>query len=159
MRKEKPMKPLFEEHNKPFRGLLRFLGFILVPIGAIFALVGLVDFFGAFSGHGFPTKFWCLFVGMPMVAVGLKCLKAGFLQSITKYVSGETVPVATESVRHVADELRPTFKGYVSDLKSVSARETGDPVSRMRTLEELKAKGLISEAEYAGKRAEILRGL
>jgi len=31
--------------------------------------------------------------------------------------------------------------------------------SRMRTLEELKAKGLISEAEDAGKRSEILRGL
>ena len=54
---ENPMKPLFEEHNQLFRGLLRVLGSILVLIGAIFALVGLVDFFGAFSGHGFPTKF------------------------------------------------------------------------------------------------------
>jgi hypothetical protein len=153
------MKPLYEEHNRPIRGVLRFLGFVLLPIGAIFALIGFVDFFSAFGGGGPPTKFWCAFVGLPLVAAGVACLKAGYIRTIGKYVAGEGVPIVTESARYAARELRPTFKERVQDLKSAKDDGTDDPVERMKKLEELKKSGLISESEYKAKRSEIIQKL
>ena len=148
------MKPPFHEENRPVRSGLRTLGFVLVPVGAIFAIVGFVDFFSAFGGLGFPTKFWCLFVGMPMVAVGIGCLKIGYLGPITKYVAGETVPVATESAKYVVEELRPSLRGVIQDVRGEGGE---DPLDRMKQLEELKRGGFITPEEFETKRAEIVR--
>lgn len=147
------MKPLYEEHNRPIRSGLRALGFVLLPVGGIFVLIGLVDFFSAMGRFGGPpTKFWCLFVGMPLVAAGSWCLKAGFLRTIGTYVAGESVPIVTESARYAARELKPE----VRELARAGREDGASAVERMKQLEELKRSGLISDAEYAEKRAEIL---
>ncbi len=150
------MKPPYEEHNRPIRSLLRTLGFILIPTGIIFALIGLVDFFSAFGGSNPPTKFWCVFVGLPLVGLGLACLKAGYIRTIGKYVAGESLPVVTESAKYAAKELQPVFKDYVKDL---GGNQAADPTERMKRLEALKQEGLISEDEYRAKRAEIIQKL
>lgn len=155
-----PMKPLYEEHNRPIRRLLRFLGFVLTPIGVIFTIIGLIDFFAVFGGEtAFPTKFWYLFIGLPLTFAGIACLQAGYLKTIGKYVAGESVPVVTESVRYTARELRPAFREYAQDLKSTQGDGSSDPVERMKKLEELKEKGLISEFEYETKRSDIIQKL
>lgn len=151
------MSPPFQEQNRPVRSGLRTLGFVLLPLGAIFALVGFVDFFGAFGGGGFPTKFWCLFVGMPMVGIGIAFLKAGYIGAIGKYVAGETVPVATESAKFVVNELRPNIRDVAGDLRGVLNPETQDPLERMKQLEEMKRQGFITAEEFEAKRAEIVR--
>lgn len=153
------MKPPYEEHNRPIRRVLRFLGFLLLPVGLIFMGIGLVDFFSAFGGDGTPTKFWCLFVGIPLVAAGIGCLQAGYIRAINKYVAGEGVPVMAKSARYVARELRPEFKDYVQDLQGVEGPGRVDPVERMKSLEKLKEKGLITESEYIAKREEIIQKL
>lgn len=153
------MKPLYEEHNRPIRSVLRFLGFILLPVGAILALIGFVDFFSAFGGGGPPTKFWCAFIGLPLIGTGLACLKAGYIRTIGKYVAGEGVPVVTESARYAARELRPSLEEYVQGLKSNKGNGSGDSVARMKRLEELRKNGLISESEYKAKRSEIIQEL
>ncbi len=150
------MKPLFEDHNRPIRTGLRLAGFILLPLGAVFLLVGLVDFFSAFGGGGFPTKFWCMFVGMPLTAVGVGCLQAGYARKIGTYVAGESVPVVTESAKHLVRELRPEFRGDTTPRSDAAAN---DSVGRMKQLNALKEKGLISESEYNEKRTEILKNL
>jgi hypothetical protein len=153
------MKPLYEEHNRPIRNLLRIAGFILLPLGAIFMAVGLVDFFVSVSRNQEPTLFWCLFVGMPMLVGGVMCLKIGFMRNIGKYIAGESVPVATKSVQYVAQELRPTFRNYVQDLQTAGGADSADPAQRLRRLDELQKSGLISDSEYQTKRAEILQAL
>ncbi len=153
------MRPPFESQNRPARGALRGLGFFLVVVGGIFALVGLVDFFSAFGGRGFPTKFWCAFVGLPMIGIGISCLKAGYLGAIGRYVAGETTPVASESVKYIAEELRPTARRYAEDLRAAAAPAQPDAATRLRQLEELHRSGLVSAAEYAAKRAAILKAL
>ncbi|MCC5845395.1 MAG: SHOCT domain-containing protein [Verrucomicrobia bacterium] len=150
------MKPLFEDHNRPIRTGLRVAGFILLPVGAVFLLIGLVDFFSAFGGAGFPTKFWCAFVGLPLTAAGAGCLQAGYARKIGTYVAGESVPVVTESAKHLVRELRPEFGGGATSRSDAAAN---DSVGRMKQLNVLKEKGLISESEYNAKRAEILEHL
>lgn len=143
------------------RTFLRATGAILLVVGGLFALVGLIDFFGAFGTFRAPTKFWCLFVGLPCVFFGVSLLKAGFLGTAARYVANETVPVARDSAVEVAEGLRPTIKGIAEDLRG-SPRKPSEATSaetRLRALEKLRADGLVSEAEYAEQRTRILREL
>lgn len=151
------MQGSYENQNSGFRNILRVIGFMILPIGVIFAAIGLIDFFAAFGGHGFPTKFWCVFVGFPLVGLGVACLKAGFLRAIGGYVASETAPVAVDTLKYVSHELRPTMRNIATDLHENST--DADPVTRMKYLEALKTSGLISEAEYTQKRTEILTKL
>ena len=153
------MKPPYENTNRPIRIILRIIGFILTPTGAIFLAIGLIDFFSAFGGHGMPTKFWCAFVGMPLLGLGIFCLKAGFLGSIGKYIAGEGTPVVLESAKYMAYELRPTIRQYAKDFQSGSRPEKEGPLVRMKHLDELKQNGLISESEYELKRREVLQDI
>ena len=120
---------------------------IFLPTGAIFAAIGLIDFF---AGHGFPTKFWCVFIGFPMLALGTFCFNAGFLRRITGYVAGEVAPVVKDTVEYVADSLMHT-------RSSSKATRPDDLATRMQMLDELKNRGMISESEYSTKRDEILK--
>ena len=116
-----------------------------------------MDFFAAFAGQGFPTKFWCLFIGMPLLALGMICFKAGFLRKITGYVAGEAAPAVRDTVEYVAEGLKPHLRSAPED--GSLDRSPKAPAERIRQLEELKKQGMISESEYALKREEILRQL
>lgn len=107
------------------------------------------------SQAGFPTNFFYAFIGLPMLAVGAFCFKAGFLRRISGYVAGEAAPVVKDTVHYVADGLVTRTDVDDDEDRDDSVREH-DPVERMRTLEQLLKQGMISETEYASKRAEIL---
>ena len=80
-------------------------GWLLVIAGGIFTAIGLIDFFSSFSAFpngGSPTKFWCAFVGLPLLGLGLMLLKLGYMGTFMRYVAGETVPVATDAVNEMA---------------------------------------------------------
>jgi len=144
------------------RTVLRVLGFTFVLVGAVFALIGLVDFFSAFGSFHPPTLFWCAFVGLPLVAFGVMMLKAGYLGAMARYVADETVPVARDSAVDLAEGLRPTIRGIASDLRedrqpaATVQPSHEDPAVRLARLDKLRKDGLVTEAEYAGQRARIL---
>ena len=148
------MQPPYENQNTGIRSALRVLGFIILPVGAIFAGIGLIDFFSAFGSFHPPTKFWCAFVGLPLIGLGITCLKAGYLRTIGGYVAGETAPVAADTLKYVSEELRPTIRDLAHDIRETDGDH--DPVTRMKHLEELKTSGLISDSEYTEKRTKIL---
>ncbi len=56
------------------RNLLRVVGPLTFAVGGVFMLVGLGSFFSAFGGGGPPSLFWCSFVGMPLMFVGMAVL-------------------------------------------------------------------------------------
>ena len=148
------MQPPYENQNTGIRSALRVIGFIILPVGAIFAAVGFIDFFSAFGSFHPPTKFWCAFIGLPLIALGITCLKAGYLRTIGGYIAGETAPVATDTLKYVSEELRPSIRDLARDIRGTD--EDHDPVTRMKHLEELKTSGLISDSEYSEKRTKIL---
>ena len=102
-----PNQPIDPNHEST-RGLLRTIGPLLAVVGGIFMLVGFVDFFGAINsgmsgmdGNG-PTLFWCLFVGMPLLGVGLTLTKIAYFGKIARYMSEEITPVATDTFNYAA---------------------------------------------------------
>jgi len=136
---------------------------VITVVGGIFMLVGGIDFFSAFgSFHQQPTKFWCFFVGMPLLALGGNLLRLGYMGAVSRYVAQETVPVVRDSAVEVAEGLRPTIRDIAADVRSTrpegrATRE--DPGVRLARLDKLRADGLINDAEHAEQRARILREL
>ena len=117
----------------------------MVLVGALFMLVGLVDFFSAFNasrtsspfgssgpfsgvpngpviitGEGFsvaprgPQKFWCFFVGMPLIAIGVGICKFAFMGTVARYVASETAPVAADTFNYVASETQSGVRTLTS---------------------------------------------
>lgn len=89
------------------RSVLRVAGPVIAIVGLIFAAVGLIDFFGAFGGGGFPTKFWCLFVGLPLIGIGVGITKFAYLGTVLRYMAGESAPVGKDVFNYMAEGTAP----------------------------------------------------
>ena len=92
------------------RTVLRLFGPLVALTGLIFIVVGMVDFFSAAGSHHAPTKFWCLFVGMPVLFVGLVLSKFAFLGRIGRYMAGEMAPVAKDTINYMAAGTRESVR-------------------------------------------------
>ena len=90
------------------RNLLRIAGPIILAVGGLFMLVGLVSFFSAFgAGMGPPRFFWCFFVGMPLLFVGVVMTNFGYMGAIFRYQAGEVAPVGKDTFNYMADGTQP----------------------------------------------------
>ena len=80
---------------------LKIIGISLIVIGAILVIVGMVDFFSAMNSEDMhaPTKFWCLFWGLPCVGIGIAMTVFGYRQEITRYIKNESVDVINTVVQ------------------------------------------------------------
>ena len=94
------------------RGVLRVLGPAVAVVGLILTIVGFASFFSAFGSGGPPSQFWCAFVGLPLLGVGLGICKFAFLGAVSRYVAGEVAPVGKDVVNYMAQGT----KGAVRDL-------------------------------------------
>jgi len=95
------------------RGVLRVVGPIIALIGFGLLATGLVDFFSAAAGGGFPTRFWMAMAGIPMFAVGMQLTGVGYAGAIARYFAQEHAPVAADTFGYVARETR-------DDVRSLS---------------------------------------
>ena len=84
------------------RQKLRSLGKALAIGGAVLTAIGFVSFFSSFGSPGMPRYFWCAFLGLPMLGIGITLLKAGYLGTIARYVAGEAAPVAKDTFNYMA---------------------------------------------------------
>jgi hypothetical protein len=86
------------------RTFLRIAGPIIAGIGLILIIIGAASFFSAFGGdRGFPGLFWCIFLGMPALFVGIVMCKFGYVGAVIRYMAAETAPVARDTVNYVAE--------------------------------------------------------
>ena len=98
------------QHNKT-RSVLRACGVIFALLGLIFLAIGMISFFTAF-GHGMPRLFWCCFVGMPLLFVGIVMCVFGFMGAAARYAASEHVPVASDAVNDLADGTKGAVKTW-----------------------------------------------
>jgi hypothetical protein len=153
--------PRRDSHDQARAGL-RSLGFLLVVAGGVLMAIGLCSFFGSVGqtfGPGpisglprsmdaaIPHYFWCAFVGMPLLGVGIALLKFGYLGAVARYAADEVEPAVAPAARDLAHAV----------AAGVRDSGTADAESRLLRLEDLRAKRLITEEEFGAKRAEILR--
>ena len=81
------------------RFVFRVTAVVVLALAAYFLFVGLADFFSA--DEAAPTKFWMLFVGLPLLAVGGWLAMAGFGGAAARYVAGEGAPVTRDSLDYL----------------------------------------------------------
>ncbi|MFO0911291.1 MAG: zinc ribbon domain-containing protein [Isosphaeraceae bacterium] len=104
--------PLKTEHHDQVRQVLRVVGPTLAGLGLLLAIVGFVSFFSSFASFGDgdfgpPRYFWCVFLGMPLVFVGVALSFAGYGASVQRYMSGEMAPVARDTFNYLAQGTTP----------------------------------------------------
>jgi hypothetical protein len=89
------------------RTILRVGGPIVALVGLILMIIGIGSFFASFGSFEPPRYFWCVFAGMPLLAVGLVLCKFGYLGLVSRYWASETAPVAKDTFNYVAQEAQP----------------------------------------------------
>ena len=89
---------------------LRMLGPIIAGLGLLFTIIGFGSLLSSFGSHEAPRYFWCAFVGLPLLFVGVAMSMFGFLGSFTRYVSGEQAPVIKDSFNYLAEGMQEGVK-------------------------------------------------
>ena len=102
-------------HNQ-MRGVLRVVGPMVLGLGVVLMLVGLGSFFSSFGSFGPPRYFWCCFLGMPLIMVGLAMCKFGFMGAIMRYQAGEIAPVGKDAFNYMADGTQGGVKTVASAI-------------------------------------------
>lgn len=101
-----------DKHERNKR-LFKIFGFVLLGVGAVFAIIGFSSFIDAFYTTGMPKNFWCCIVGLPMMGLGGMLLSLGFKREIARYMEKEHAPVVNEAAR----DMTPAVKTVVSAVK------------------------------------------
>jgi ribosomal protein L40E len=96
-----------DPNHQNSRAVLRFFGAIMLASGIILTAIGLISFFSAFGGGGFPRYFWAAFIGLPLTAIGAALLQFGYLGAYYRYFSAEVAPAARDTFNVMARETRP----------------------------------------------------
>jgi hypothetical protein len=94
------------------RTVLRTLGPPLAVLGLLLIAVGVVSFFSAFGTFEPPRYFWCVFLGIPVLFVGVVLCLMGFLGSFARYVSGEAAPVQKDTFNYLAEGTKGGVKTF-----------------------------------------------
>ena len=87
------------------RWTLRIGGAILAPTGLVLLVIGVMSIVRA-TGFSEPKHAWLMFIGIPMLGIGLMMLMVGFIGPTTRYVAGEVGPTARDSLRYVGIRAR-----------------------------------------------------
>ncbi len=123
------MNDLHGPGHNDVRNYLRTLGPALAMLGLIFTAVGMVSFFSAFGSFEPPRYFWCAFVGLPLLAVGIGISKFAYLGSIARYIAGETAPVAKNTANYMVDGTKGSIREVASAI--------GEGLRDVRSMESL----------------------
>jgi hypothetical protein len=92
------------------RAFLRMLGLILAGIGLLLMLIGMGNFFWSFGSFETPRFFWCAFLGMPLLFVGLSLCMFGYLGAFARYFFREAAPVQKDTFNYLAEGTKEGVK-------------------------------------------------
>jgi hypothetical protein len=104
------------------------LGPTLAGIGLVFTVIGFGSFFSSFGTFEPPRYFWCAFVGLPLLVVGLAVSHLAFLGSFARYFFGETTPVVKDTFNYLAEGT----KGGVKTTAQALAEGLAEGLSKDR---------------------------
>ncbi len=119
------MSDLIGPQHDEVRSVLRVLGPAVAAIGLIFMVVGIASFFVAFGGAGPPRFFWCAFVGMPLMAVGVGISKFAYLGPMTRYIASEAAPVGKDVANYMVEGTKDSIRDVATAIgKGFAAAKT-----------------------------------
>jgi hypothetical protein len=98
------------------RSILRVVGPLVAITGLVFVIVGIGSFFSSFGSSNLfdgpkpPRYFWCAFVGMPLLGVGVAICKFAFMGRVARYVANEVAPVGKDTFNYMAGETKDAVR-------------------------------------------------
>lgn len=101
-----------DPNHSDTRATLRIIGPLVLATGLVFMIIGIGNFFWSFNNMEPPRYFWCAFIGMPLLAVGMGICKFAYLGSIARYMANEIAPVGKDTTNYMVGGTR----GAVRDL-------------------------------------------
>ena len=104
------MQKLESPKHQSVRAFLRFFGPLMAIVGLVLMAIGFISFFAAMDGGGPPRYFWCAFLGMPVLFVGIVMCKFAFFGAVARYLAAEAAPVAKDTVNYMAKETQEGVK-------------------------------------------------
>ena len=128
-------KPFVTEEHIQTRNTFRILGPTILLIAIICLVIGFKSTFMADPMNDFyyedsfstdistpsENKFWLMFVGMPLLAMGVAITKAGFVGKAAEYGAREIAPVAKETWAYIKEDepilKQPTNGQIVSAIQ------------------------------------------
>lgn len=121
-----------DTRHREARAFLRFLGPALIAVGLVLVVIGFGSFFSSFGSFGAPRYFWCAFVGIPVLGVGVAMTKFAYLGAVTRYMANEVAPVGKDTFNYLAhgtkDGVREIASAVGDGLRGVSGERTVEVV-------------------------------
>jgi hypothetical protein len=125
------MSQNLDPHHRETRAILRIVGPGIALVGLVFVIVGIASFFASFNSHSMPRRFWCVFVGMPLLGVGVGISKFAFLGTVGRYVAGEVAPVAKDTMNYMADGTKGAVRTMATAMGEGLRAGMGDKDTTM----------------------------
>ena len=147
---------------KKQRLLLRTIGKVLLLPGVVLVIIGFASFFSSFGSMESPQYFWCAFIGLPMAALGAALLSFGYLGKTSRFIAGETMPVAKDAINYMGKNTKEGVSHFSEAIFSGQKNAEKSELSveeRLKKLDQLHEKGLINEEEYNQQKSRILGDL
>jgi hypothetical protein len=112
--------------------VLQIVGPTLAIIGLLFTIIGLGSLFSSSGTFELPRYFWCAFVGLPLLFVGLALSHFAFLGSFFRYYFGEAAPVLKDTFNYLAEGTKGGMKSTAQAIgEGLSA---GVSMGKLRTI-------------------------
>lgn len=111
------MKKEYLKDDPKQRTKFKVLGFLFLIPGLICMLIAFVDFFSAMNSFEGPDKFWLFFVGMPLIFVGLTCLRLGYMGQMARYTSSQISPVVKDTANYLIDGTKDEIIDVVNGIR------------------------------------------
>ena len=89
--------------HREIRQVLRIAGPVAAGFGCLLMAIGVGSFFLSFGGSGPPRFFWCAFLGMPILFVGVVMCMFGFMGAVARFQAGEVAPVGKDTFNYLAE--------------------------------------------------------
>ncbi|NDI36543.1 zinc ribbon domain-containing protein [Chengkuizengella sediminis] len=113
---------IIEEH-KQTRKILRVIGPIILFAGVISIVIAMVDFF-TLEGFEQPKYFWLMFVGLPLIFVGLVISGLGYGSAVARYQSREYTPVVSDTFNHLSKQSSDGIRNISKAIREGASQET-----------------------------------
>jgi hypothetical protein len=97
-------------NHSPTRDILRVVGVAVLIVGLILTAIGLRSFFSSFATFEPPRYFWCVFIGLPLIAVGGTICKIAYMGAVSRFVANEVAPVGKDLLNYMADGTRDSVR-------------------------------------------------
>jgi len=104
------MQNIESSKHRPVRSFLRVAGPVIALVGIVLIVVAFISFFRAMGSYESPKYFWCGFVGMPLLFVGIVMSKFGYFGAVVRYMAAEAAPVAKDTVNYMAEGTQDAVK-------------------------------------------------